>query len=62
MVDLTALMPFVIGFFVLAGVATVLAVASIARVAADLRQGRAVSPVVSIAGRPTAAAVTGRAA
>jgi hypothetical protein len=54
------LQPFVIGFLVLAGVATVVAVATLARVVAEVRRSRT-SPVVSIAGRSTAVAA-GRAA
>jgi hypothetical protein len=58
---LTSLQPFVIAFFVFAGIATVVAVATLTRVAAEVRQSRTASPVVSIAGRSTAVAA-GRAA
>jgi hypothetical protein len=55
------LQPFVIGFLVLAGVASAFAVATLARVVAEVRRSRTASPVVSIAGRSTAVAA-GRAA
>jgi hypothetical protein len=61
MFELTSLQPFVIGFFVLAGVVTAFAVATLARVLAEVRQSHTAAPVVSIAGR-SAAVATGRAA
>jgi hypothetical protein len=60
MTDLTSLQPFVIAFFVLAGIATAFAVVTLARVVAEVRQTGAASPVVSIGSRSSAAA--GRAA
>ena len=60
MLDLT-LQPFAIAFLVLAAVATVVALATIARVVVDVRQGRT-APVVSIGSRSAVAEVVGRAA
>jgi hypothetical protein len=56
----TSIQPFLIGFFVLAAVATGVAVATLARVAADVRQSRTASPVVALGARSTVA--VGRAA
>ena len=61
MSEIVSLQPFVISFLVLAAIASVVAVAVLTRVATEVRQGRTVSPVVSIAGRSTAVAA-GRAA
>ncbi len=62
MFDLTAIEPFVIGFLVLGVVAGAVAVAILVRIAADLRQERIASSVVSIGDRSAGALVTGRAA
>jgi hypothetical protein len=58
---MSELHPFAVGFIVLAAVATVVALATIASVVAEVRRSRTASPVVSITGRSTAVAA-GRAA
>ena len=61
MFEIVSLQPFMISFFVLAGIASAFAVAALTRVVADVRQAHTGSPVVSIAGR-RAAVTSGRAA
>lgn len=58
---ITHLQPFLIGFFVLAGLASAIAVVVLARVVPEVRRSRTGAPVVSIAGR-SAAVAAGRAA
>jgi hypothetical protein len=63
MSDLSALEPWLIGYFVIAAVAVVLAVAAITSALSEARQSRRTRPVLSIAtGHPAVAAANRHAA